>query len=65
MGFQKKVYSFGAGAPFATETAASTPKAAVLKTQPQEGQTSWRDPGQLRMTLFTSRDGWDSSVGWL
>lgn len=39
--------------------------AAVLKVQPQQGQTSWRDPAQLRMTLFTSRDGWDSSVGWL
>lgn len=31
----------------------------------RQGRTSWRDPAQLRMTLFTSRDGWDSSVGWL
>lgn len=65
MGFQKKAYSFAAGAPFATEMVAATAKAVVLRTQPQQGQTSWRDPAQLRMTLFTSRDGWDSSVGWL
>lgn len=31
----------------------------------QQGRTSWRGRAQLRMTLFTSRDGWDSSVGWL
>ncbi|VEN52691.1 unnamed protein product [Callosobruchus maculatus] len=31
----------------------------------QRGRTSWRGRAQLRMTLFTSRDGWDSSVGWL
>lgn len=32
---------------------------------PSQGQTSWRGRVQLRTTLFTSRDGWDSSVGWL
>ena len=32
---------------------------------PAQGETSWRGRTQLRTTLFTSRDGWDSSVGWL
>uniref|UniRef100_A0A8D8J5Y0 (northern house mosquito) hypothetical protein n=1 Tax=Culex pipiens TaxID=7175 RepID=A0A8D8J5Y0_CULPI len=27
--------------------------------------TRWRGRAQRRTTLFTSRDGWDSSVGWL
>lgn len=37
----------------------------AMKAQAQQGRTSWRGRAQLRMTLFTSRDGWDSSVGWL
>lgn len=30
-----------------------------------EGAEGWRGRTQRRTTLFTSRDGWDSSVGWL
>lgn len=30
-----------------------------------EGTQGWRGRTQRRTTLFTSRDGWDSSVGWL
>lgn len=33
-----------------------------IKTQ---SETEWRGYAQLRMTLFISRDGWDSTVGWL
>lgn len=29
------------------------------------GAEGWRGRTQRRTTLFTSRDGWDSSVGWL
>lgn len=49
----------------AAAAAATVKVGAVLRARPQQGQTSWRDRAQLRMTLFTSRDGWDSSVGWL
>lgn len=46
------------------KTAGAVPWAAPTARR-RQGRTSWRDPAQLRMTLFTSRDGWDSSVGWL
>lgn len=69
---QKRVYSGVAGVTVnAMEmgvgvAASATPKVApVLTAQPDQGRTSWRGRAQLRMTLFTSRDGWDSSVGWL
>lgn len=36
----------------------------MMKTE-VEGVEGWRGRTQRRTTLFTSRDGWDSSVGWL
>lgn len=64
---RQKVFSGEAVGVPATETAVAMVKLAVVlrAAQPHQGKTSWRDRAQLRMTLFTSRDGWDSSVGWL
>lgn len=73
---QKKVIFSGAATGFSATGTATEPlpqaglgakrKArGALKAQAQQGRTSWRGRAQLRMTLFTSRDGWDSSVGWL
>lgn len=75
MRLQRTVFSGVSAAVNATEAAfagtsgsaaaATVKAAAVMRAQPRQSQTSWRDRAQLRMTLFTSRDGWDSSVGWL
>ncbi|KAJ8932301.1 hypothetical protein NQ314_014794 [Rhamnusium bicolor] len=55
----------GSGASMGSATTKASAVGTGLKAQLQQGRTSWRGRAQLRMTLFTSRDGWDSSVGWL